>query len=165
MNSVIEVVKVGIADLNVVRSPNSIRTSGLGSCVGVVIYDQVAEVGGLAHIMLPDSSLAKGGHVNKAKFADTAIPLLYEKVLYAGASKFRLKAKMAGGAQMFQMTIQSEMMRIGPRNVEAVRHQLERLNIPIVAEDVGGNSGRTVEFFPQTGVFQIRTVNKGTTEI
>jgi chemotaxis protein CheD len=166
MSEVINVVKVGIADMNVVKSPNVIRTSGLGSCVGVVVYDQAREVAGLAHVMLPDSKLAKSSELNIAKYADTAVEALVERVVKEGGRKCALKAKLAGGAQMFQFsTASSDIMRIGPRNVEAVKQQLRRLNIPIVAEDVGGSSGRTIEFNPRTCLLSIRTVNQGVQEI
>ena len=157
----VDIVKVGIADMNLIKYPSLIRTSGLGSCVGVVIYDEKKELAGLAHVMLPDSSLARGGKFNIAKFADTAIKELVNKLLNRGARSTMLKAKMAGGAQMFQFSSGSDMMRIGPRNVEAVRKQLADLRIPITAEDIGGNSGRTIEFNPKTCMLQIRTVNKG----
>lgn len=157
-----DIVKVGIADMNITTYPSSIRTSGLGSCVGVVIYDEKKELAGMAHVMLPDSSLARTGPFNIAKFADTAVKELVNKLLKKGARASMLKAKMAGGAQMFQFSSGSDMMRIGPRNVEAVRKELADLNIQLISEDVGGNSGRTIEFNPQTCMLQIRTVNKGT---
>ncbi|MFT8321472.1 MAG: chemotaxis protein CheD [Bacillus sp. (in: firmicutes)] len=156
------VVKVGIADMNTVQIPHLIRTSGLGSCVGVVLYDQLTGIAGLAHIMLPDSSLAKSGTLNIAKFADTAIVALVKHLELLGAKKALLKAKIAGGAQMFQFSGTSDIMRIGPRNVEAVKKELQHLNIQICGEDVGGNSGRTIEFNPKTTELTIRTVNKGT---
>lgn len=161
MSKVSMITKVGIADLNVVRAPAKIRTSGLGSCVGVVVYDLNKQIAGLAHIMLPDSSLSKNKEFNKFKYADTAIDILVENLLQLSASKFNLKAKIAGGAQMFQLTNSTDVMRIGPRNVEAVIERLKMHRIPIVAQDVGGNSGRTIEFDPVTGKLKIRTVNKG----
>ncbi len=154
------IVKVGIADLNIVTAPDIIRTSGLGSCVGIVIYDLSKKIAGLAHIMLPDSTLAKRNSINTFKYADTAIDSLIEKLLQKGAKKYALKAKLAGGAEMFQFASPSEMMRIGPRNVDATKVKLKEYNIPIVAMDVGGNSGRTIEFNPATGELAIRTVNK-----
>lgn len=157
----VDIVKVGIADMNVIKYPSLIRTSGLGSCVGVVIYDEKKELAGMAHVMLPDSSLARSGQFNIAKFADTAIKELVNNLLKQGARIPLLKAKIAGGAQMFQFSSGSDMMRIGPRNVEAIRKQLADLHIKIIAEDVGGNSGRTIEFNPKTCMLQIRTVNKG----
>lgn len=165
MNKVQQIVRVGIADMNVVSAPDLIRTSGLGSCVGVVIYDQYRELGGLAHVMLPDSSLSKNDTrpLNLAKFADTAVKELVGRLVKLGARQSVLKAKIAGGAQMFQFTSNSDMMRIGPRNVEAVKKQLSFLQISLVGEETGGNNGRTIEFDPKTGILSIKTVNKGTT--
>jgi len=160
-----EIIKVGIADMNIVKVPDLIRTTGLGSCVGVVLYDQAREVAGMAHIMLPDSSLSRAEPLNKAKFANTAIKELLDGLMRAGARPSGIKAKIAGGAQMFQFSGSSDMMRIGPRNVEAVLKELKELRIPVIAQDVGGNSGRTIEFDPKTDLMQIRTVNKGNSEI
>lgn len=159
-----EVIRVGIADMNIVKEPQTIRTSGLGSCVGVVLYDQRKKIAGLLHVMLPDSSLAKSGSINVAKFADTGIYGLMELLKLEGVRPMSLKAKIAGGAQMFQFG-SSDTIRIGPRNIEAVKNELKRLSIPIVAEDVGGSSGRTIEFDPLTSMLSIRTVNQGTVEI
>ncbi len=162
MNRTQQIVRVGIADMGLVSAPNLIRTSGLGSCVGVVIYDLSKQLGGLAHVMLPDSSLKNGtGTFNKAKYADTAVNELLLQLLNRGANKSALKAKIAGGAQMFQFSSISEIMRIGPRNIEAVKKQLMTLRIALVGEDTGGNSGRTIEFDPKTAVLSIKTVNKG----
>ncbi|AKM18547.1 Chemoreceptor glutamine deamidase CheD [Geobacillus sp. 12AMOR1] len=164
--STAQAVKIGIAEMEVVIAPNVIRTCGLGSCVGVVIYDVGKAVAGMAHVMLPHSSMARGGVVNAAKYADTAVEALCKLVLAAGGRKGMLKAKLAGGAQMFSFSAAGgDMMRIGARNVEEVKRQLERLHIPIVAEDVGGHSGRTIEFNPQTGVLAIRTACQDIKEI
>lgn len=161
----LDVVKVGIAQLNVATQKQTIRTSGLGSCVGVVIYDEVKQVAGLVHVMLPDSSLSRGGQLTVAKFADTGVPALIDAMKLKGATAVKLKAKIAGGAQMFKFTSNQDSMRIGPRNVEAVKNQLRKFGIPIVSEDTGGNSGRTIEFNPQTSKLQIRTVNQGVKDI
>ncbi len=159
-----EVVRVGIADMNIVKEPMTIRTSGLGSCVGIVLYDEAKKIAGLIHIMLPDSALGKLGRLNVAKFADTGIYALMERLKEEGVRPMSLKAKIAGGAQMFQFG-SSDTIRIGPRNVEAVKKELQRLSIPLIAEDVGGSSGRTIEFDPATSLLNIRTVNKGTKDI
>lgn len=162
MHSVGTVVNVGISDLNIVLAPNTIRTLGLGSCVGVVIYDLHHKIAGLSHVMLPNSELTNQSPINQFKYVDTAIPLLVEKLYLQGARKYALKAKIAGGAQMFQFESSSESMRIGPRNVEAVQEKLQELNVPIISMDVGGKRGRTIEFDPQTGMLEVRTVYKGT---
>ena len=160
-----QVIKVGIAQMDVVKAPNTIRTSGLGSCVGVILYDESKQIAGLIHVMLPDSSLGRSDAVNVAKFADTGIKALIDLLKLEGVHAFKLKAKIAGGAQMFQFTSDKDSMRIGPRNVEAVKVELRKNSIPLVAEDTGGNSGRTIEFDPITSKLNIRTVNRGVSEI
>ena len=159
------VVKVGIADMNIVQAPHTIRTSGLGSCVGVILYEERSEIAGMIHVMLPDSSLGRAENLNIAKFADTSVPAMIEQLKMKGVQPFHLKAKIAGGAQMFQFSSNNDTMRIGPRNVEAVKEQLKKFAIPLVAEDTGGNSGRTIEFNPSTCILNIRTVNQGVREI
>ena len=160
-----EVIKVWMADSNIVKHPDSIRTTGLGSCVGVTLYDPTKKVAGMAHVMLPSSSLAKNDEFKNAKYADTALPELVDMVTKAGANRTKLVAKMAGGAQMFNFGGNSDTMRIGPRNVEACKDVLKKLGIRIVAEDTGGSHGRTIELYTDTGVLTIRTAMKDTKEI
>ena len=155
-----ELIKVGMADLKTGKSPDVLISYGLGSCVGIALYDPQVRIGGLAHIMLPDSSQARATD-NYAKFADTAIPALLEAVVRLGGVKNRITAKIAGGSQMFSFAQTSDVMRIGDRNAEAVREVLKSLSIRILADDVGGNYGRTVELLLDTGTFVIKTVNKG----
>lgn len=155
-----EVIKVGMADLNVCVSPNGITTLGLGSCVGIALRDPVTKIGGLAHIMLPDSTTIRN-NTNIPKFADTGIEELVKRVVARGANRTRLVAKIAGGAQMFSFQGgNSEATRVGERNVEAVKKKLAQLKIPILAEDTGKNFGRTVVFYPENGDFIIRAVGK-----
>jgi chemotaxis protein CheD len=162
MDNKIEPLKVGIADLKIAYSPQSIKTTGLGSCVGAIIYDPVLKIAGLAHVMLPDSSIIKKGiDFKKAKFADTAIKELVQKLKREGSKIGDLKAKIAGGAEMFSFS-GNETMRIGRRNIEAVKMALEKESIEIISEDTGGCNGRTIVFDPEKCVLQIRTVNKGT---
>ncbi len=154
-----EIIKVGMADLNICKSPDGITTLGLGSCVGIAVRDPQTGVGGLAHIMLPDSTQIQNNS-NIPKFADTGIEDLVKKVVAAGASRSRLVAKIAGGAQMFSFTSSSSLGRVGDRNVEAVKKKLNELRIPILAEDTGKNYGRTVIFYPENGNFVIRAVGQ-----
>lgn len=155
-----KIIKVGIADLDIVTVPDTIRTSGLGSCVGVVLYDSSRKIAGLAHILLPDSSLTRQENINQYKYADTAIPVLIERLVKAGADKRSLKAKLAGGAQMFLFTSSSHITRIGTRNSEAVHEKLQQLKIPVVSSDLGGNIGRTIEFDPYSCELKIRKIKK-----
>lgn len=152
-------IKVGMADLNICKSPDAITTLGLGSCVGIALRDPVTKIGGLAHIMLPDSKAIQGVSAIP-KFADTGIEELIKQVTAAGASRTRLVAKIAGGAQMFAFQNKNELMSVGQRNVEAVTRILKELRIPILSSDTGENFGRTVEFYPETGDFVIKAVGK-----
>lgn len=155
-----KVIKVGMADLAVSKSPCIITTLGLGSCVGIVLYDRLNKIGGLAHIMLP-SSLDIKNNSNKAKFADTAIEILIDKMIKLGANKNNIVAKLAGGAQMFKFNSQNEMLRIGDRNVKASKMKLKEYGIPIVAEDTGGNYGRTIELNCEDGSLMVKTIGRG----
>lgn len=156
-------ITVGIADFNVAREDDTLVTYALGSCVGICLYDPVLKLAGLSHIMLPSikefresSSAAQTG-----KYADTAIELLMKKMLGMGAVKIRLRAKIAGGAQMFAPVNNTTLAAIGERNVIAVKKELARLSIPIVAEDTGKNYGRTLYLTAADGVMRIKSVNKG----
>lgn len=154
-----EIIKVGMADLNVCTSPNAITTLGLGSCVGIVLHDPIRKIAGMVHVMLPDSTKIINNE-NKAKFADTGIDALILEMTKIGADKRVLYAKIAGGAQMFAFSNNNEMMRIGDRNVEATKIKLQQLGIAIKAEDTGANYGRTIEFYPETGMLLIKSVGK-----
>lgn len=154
-----KIIKVGMADLNVCVSPDGITTIGLGSCVGIAVRDPVTKIGGLAHVMLPDSTAIKS-NTNIPKFADTGIEELVKRVVAMGASRTRLVAKIAGGAQMFAFQSKSAMVRVGERNVEASKKKLAELRIKILAEDTGDSYGRTVIFYPENGDFVIRAVGK-----
>ena len=159
-----ELIRVGMADYKVGRAPASLISYGLGSCIGISLYDPQAKVGGLLHIMLPDSTQARPTD-NPAKFADTGLPLMLQKVLGLGASRSRLVAKMAGGAQMFAFANATDIMRVGVRNAEAAKKILQDMNIRLIAEDTGGTYGRTVQIDLETGVYKVKTIDKGEKEI
>ncbi|GGG80621.1 chemotaxis protein CheD [Paenibacillus radicis (ex Gao et al. 2016)] len=158
-------VKVGMADLNIAVDGAVLRTTGLGSCVGLTLYDPVSKVAGMAHVMLPTSDIARESAINVAKYADTAIPELIGRMKDAGANMRRAIAKMAGGAQMFAFSGQSDSMRIGPRNVESCLDMLAKNMITVIAQDVGGNYGRTIEIDSSTGILTIKSVQLGIKEI
>ncbi|QJW47233.1 chemotaxis protein CheD [bacterium BFN5] len=159
-----DLIKVGMADYKVGRNPASLISYGLGSCVGIALYDSVSKVGGLAHIMLPDSTQARSAE-NPAKFADTALPLMLSEMLKLGATKSRVIAKIAGGAQMFTFANATDIMRVGERNAEAVRLILKKIDIRIIADDTGGNYGRTVELKLENGIYRVKTIDKGEKEL
>ena len=159
-----DLIKVGMADYKVGKNPASLISYGLGSCVGIALYDPLSKVGGLAHIMLPDSTQARSNE-NPAKFADTALPRMLDEVVKLGAVKSRIVAKIAGGAQMFVFANASDIMRVGERNAEAVRIILRNLDIKVIADDTGGNYGRTVELKLDSGIFRVNTIDNGEKEL
>ncbi|WP_066507375.1 chemotaxis protein CheD [Abyssisolibacter fermentans] len=159
-----KIVKVGMADLNVVKAPDVLTTLGLGSCIGIALYDRKIKIAGLVHIMLPNSKEIKKNS-NKAKFADTGIEVLIEEMEKLGANKRNIVAKIAGGAQMFNFNTQNSILRIGQRNAEASRLYLKKLNIPILADDTGGNFGRTIELRAEDGTLKVKTIGHGVKEI
>lgn len=158
------IIKVGMADLNLSVHPCMLTTLGLGSCVGIALYDPISKISGLAHVMLPLSTQAKNNS-NVAKFADTAIAKLVEEMTRLGAKKERIVAKLAGGAQMFAFNQSSDLMRIGARNVVTSKEMLRNYSIPVLAEDTGGNYGRTIELYSSDGRLVIKTIGYGAKQI
>ena len=152
-----ELIRVKMSDIEYGATPDVLVTLGLGSCVGVCVYDPLLRIGGMAHIMLPDSQLAYGV-VKRGKYADTAIPDLVEGLSEKGALKTRMIVKIAGGAQMFTMFGQEDKIQIGPRNVVAVERTIAELGLRLNGRDVGGHSGRTVYFDLSTGVMTVKTL-------
>lgn len=155
-----EIKKIGMADLNCAYPPDVLVTLGLGSCVGVCLYDKETKISGMVHIMLPYSHQIKNNG-NLAKFADTGIAKLLENMINMGAKKSKIVSKVAGGAQMFNFNDSSDIMRIGVRNVLATKETLKSLNIPLLAEDTGGSYGRTIEFYSDTGLLIVKTIGHG----
>ncbi|MGI5901201.1 MAG: chemotaxis protein CheD [Desulfitobacteriia bacterium] len=154
-----EIITVGMADYKLAKTPNILMTAGLGSCIGICIYDLTSQIGSLGHIMLPSSNgQAKG---KPEKYADTCIALMLEDLEKMGGKRSRFKAKMAGGAQMFSFEGKAPLLKIGERNAEAVAKEIEKARIPLLASDVGGNFGRTIHFDVRTGDLHIRTINQG----
>ena len=151
---------VGMADLNATNAPGVLTTLGLGSCVGIALYDPVKKVAGLAHIMLPDST-AIHNNANHAKFADTAVVKLISQMEKLGAKKINIRAKIAGGAQMFAFNATNENLRVGDRNIEATKDVLKKLGISLIAEETGDNFGRTVELYADDGRFVIKAIGQG----
>lgn len=150
-------VQVGIADYKIAREPVKLITLGLGSCVGVSLFDPVTKLGGLLHVMLPDST--QFNNVNKpAKFADLGIPLIVKEMQSKGASISRLQAKLVGGAQMFSGLDDKMTLNIGQRNADKSRDVLKKMGIRILVEEVGGSRGRTMILDTRTGQVIIRTL-------
>ncbi len=148
-------VQVGISELVVTEGDDTLKSYGLGSCLAVALYDLETEIGGLAHIMLPDGDDAENSERKPGKYANTAIRELLRQMVERGATYTQVEAKLVGGSDMFEFENFGD--GIGERNIEAARRELEKLGVPIVAEDVGGEFGRTVEFCPATGSIDVTT--------
>ena len=134
-------------------------TLGLGSCVAILLEDPEARVGGLAHVLLPQPALSRDRD-NHAKFASTAVPLLVDEMKARGARLARLRARLVGGAAMFQSLMVPGSLNMGERNVRAAREALRQAKIPLVGEDVGGDYGRSVRFQVGAGRTVISSVGR-----
>ncbi|MGN0338105.1 MAG: chemotaxis protein CheD [Lachnospiraceae bacterium] len=153
------VIKVGMADLKTGKAPDILTTLGLGSCIGIALWDPTTKIGGLAHVMLPDSTKIRNNS-NIAKFADTGITELVRQMEAMGVPRKRLVAKIAGGARMFEVSGSTSVGNIGEKNALASKQKLQELGIPILAEDTGLNYGRTVELNCENGDYVIKAVGK-----
>ena len=153
------VIKVGMADLAVCSGEDAVTTLGLGSCIGIAIRDPATGIGGLVHIMLPDSTEIRNNS-NRPKFADTGIEDLVNAIVKKGGNRSRLVAKIAGGAQMFGASGNANTIRVGERNAQASKKKLMQMRIPLLASDTGNTYSRTVIFYPKTGDYGIRSVGK-----
>lgn len=157
----IEHVNVGVADLKAANNSSVLASFGLGSCVAVGMFDPLRKVGGLAHVMLPDSR-GKDTEQTPGKFADTAVVKLVEEMKKLGARQLGIRCKIAGGSQMFEVSKQmSAAGTLGARNVEAVKTALANARIYLVAEDTGGNYGRTVKYDTSTGAMEVTSISHG----
>ncbi|MGE5604913.1 MAG: chemotaxis protein CheD [Bacteroidota bacterium] len=153
-----EIVKVGMAELKIAKAPGKIAALGLGSCVAICAYDSVIKVGGIAHVMLPLSSMAVGDN-NRAKFGNTAVPFLLEEMEKIGAVTHRLDIKLVGGAEMFVHEIRNERLKIGERNLKVIEEACQKSGLKISGRCVGGNTGKSVTLDLESGEVQVRTID------
>lgn len=150
---------VRIAHHAVARWDGRLVTIGLGSCVAIALYDAKHRVAGLAHVLLPDPSIARDAS-NPARFASTAVPMLLEEMRALGA-RGPFAGKLAGGAALFGALLGSGGAQMGARNVAAARSALAAAGIPVVAEETGGNGGRSVSLEVSSGALTVRSVRGG----
>jgi chemotaxis protein CheD len=159
MNTECVEIRVKVADY-AVGATGTISTIGLGSCVAIILYDARAHVGGMAHVLLPNETMSRD-RSNPAKFPATAVPLLLGEMRLLGGRVERIRAKIVGGASMFGNLIPSGGINVGERNIAAVRGVLSQAKIPIIAEDVGSDHGRSVFLFLDDGRVEVRSLKKG----
>jgi chemotaxis protein CheD len=158
---------VKIADLRVDQEPAIITTHGLGSCLAIMLYDPEARIGGLAHVMLPSPEMSRL-KAQPGKCPQTAIEQMLLEMEGRGCQRFRIRAKLAGGATMFAGLLLNRRdggVNIGQRNAQETKRVLNALSIPITAEDIGGDYGRSVEFILSTGTVLVRSFKAGLKEI
>lgn len=153
--------RVSISEFKVAKAPDILRITGLGSCVGLVLHDPSARIGGLAHILLPGPAPAFAGTGNPglargSKYADQAVATLVKTIEEMGGQRDKLAAKIVGGSNMFTSAVDMDDQSpvkagIGERNVESVKSRLKDMGIRIAGEDVGGTKGRSIVFDLETG--------------
>jgi chemotaxis protein CheD len=148
---------VRIGEARVAGADSILFTIGLGSCVAIVLYDDTRHIGGIAHAMLPSPETARRA-TPLARFASTAVPELIGMMREAGASREALRARLAGGASMFESVLPDNGRRLGMRNVEAAREALAAAGIPVAGEDVGGAHGRSVYLHVEDGRVVVSSV-------
>lgn len=156
--------KVGMSDIKVCKAPISLITFGLGSCIGVALYDKKNKVGGMAHIMLPTSK-AFPNVTKKLKFVDLAVPILISEMEKIGANKKSIVAKIAGGAAMFEFNSNTSLGKIGENNIQEVKKVLKEHYIRIVAQDIGGKKARTISLNTENGILKVKTVGEESYEL
>lgn len=155
-------VMVGMAEIKVCNAPDGVLMAlGLGSCIGVCVFDPLIRVIGMSHVVLPKSG---GVEASPGKFADTAIPLLLKEMEAQGANRMRLRVALIGGAQLFSFQGSNARLEVGARNAQAVREQVSLMRLTVLAEEVGGNSGRTVHFHA-SGVIKVKSVGQAEREL
>jgi chemotaxis protein CheD len=153
-------VRVRVAEAAVAQGDSLLATVGLGSCVAIVLHDAAAQVGGLAHVLLPSDSMSRD-RANRAKFPASAVPLLVEQMRALGAQERRITARLVGGASMFTNLLPAGGLQIGERNILASRVALAHARIPVIGEDTGGGHGRSVYFRIADGSVEVRSMAKG----
>jgi chemotaxis protein CheD len=151
---------VRVADLRIGVADDVLVTVGLGSCVAILLHDPTARVGGLAHTLLPSPALARADG-NPAKFPQSAVPRLLQLMEADGARVERITARLAGGASMFAALAPPGTVQMGERNLLAARQALHAHGVPVVAEAVGGDFGRTVRLRVGDGRVEVSTVAHG----
>ncbi len=150
---------VNMGQLSVLRNTGILTTIGLGSCIGVALYDPVVKVGAMAHVFLYKSHKDKDPKALPGKYADLAIPSLVQITINQGARKERLYAKLAGGAHLFA-NLPTKTLSVGEKNIRAVKQQLSIHNIPITGQDLAGNYGRKMRLFVETGIVIVTAIGK-----
>ncbi len=157
--STINVKMVEPSSIQVLTTFGHLGCINLGSCVAIALLDPGANVGGLAHILLP-AAFGENRLDRVGKFAVTAIPELIREMMLEGASDVGLRAAVVGGAQILHVG-GSQSLDLGHRNVAAVMEVLAEAAVQVIGQDTGGTPARTLTFDVETGVVYLKTLTKG----
>ncbi|MFH1398078.1 MAG: chemotaxis protein CheD [Candidatus Omnitrophota bacterium] len=159
-----KIIEVEMAQMAVDNAPARLVTRGLGSCLGITIYDPVKKIGGMVHAMLPDIEIAKI-RTNPARFVNSSIKKIVEELEIRGCLRRGLVAKVFGGAHMFSFIVSDGSLNVGLKNVEMAESILNEMKIKIAAQETGGTFGRTIELNLDNGKVLIKTVSWGEKEV
>ena len=159
-----QILEVGISDRKIASTPAKLITRGLGSCLGITLYDPVKRIGGMAHAMLPDINNALANS-NPLRFVNYVIQNTVEELEKCGCSKTRIEAKLFGGAHMFGFISSESVLNVGDKNIEMAKAILAEIGIKISADETSGTFGRTITLDLETGKVLIRTVAWGEREV
>ena len=149
---------VGLGEIFTGSGTGKLVAYGLGSCIGVCVYDPGSNVGGLAHVMLPENMGGKAHPDMPGRYADSAITNLIEMVTSAGADRGKLQARISGGAQMLSAPGLSDKFNIGARNAVMVKAELKKNGVRVKGEDIGGQAGRTLSPDLGSGMVTVKTL-------
>lgn len=159
-----KLIEVNMAEIKITQAPAKLVTRGLGSCLGITIYDPFKKIGAMTHTMLPDIDKARVKS-NPARFVNSAIKKMVEGLEKMGGSRTHLIAKIFGGAHMFSFINSDSALNVGQKNIEMAEDTFRELGIKVMAQEVGGTFGRTVELNLENGKVLVKTISWGEKEV
>ena len=155
----VKTTNVGMGELVISKDPSDVLACiGLGSCIAMCIWDPTARLGGVAHMLLPTSRSNAEIMGSPAKYITSGVPNLINRMIKNGASRHNLIVKITGGARMLNIPGENNILDIGQRNILEVRAVMKKENMPIISEDVGGTSGRSMQLYMETGKIMVRSL-------
>jgi chemotaxis protein CheD len=162
MDEVMEstLIEVQMGKMELAQAPERLVTRGLGSCLGITIYDPIKKIGAMVHPMLPDIDKSKIKS-NQSRFVNSGIRLAMQELEKKGCFRSRFEVKMFGGAHMFSFINTDSALNVGQKNIEMAHAVFQEFNMKILAEEVGGTFGRTIELDTETGKVLVKTVSWG----
>jgi chemotaxis protein CheD len=157
-------VEVNMSNMKIARAPDLLVTRGLGSCLGITLYDPTKKIGAIAHPMLPDIDKSKNKS-NPARFVNSVINKMLEELKKQGCLKKNLVAKLFGGAHMFSFISQDSILNVGEKNIQMAKSVFQQHGIKIAAEELRGSIGRTIVLDLETGKVRVKTISAGEKEV